>query len=147
MTVLVDTSVLVRRTEVTSPLHADAVTAMRQLRASGETLCIIPQNIIEWWAVATRPVSSNGLGLTIGEAEAERLRIETLFMLLNDPPGLYTRWVSLVNSFSVHGKPTHDARIAAAAIEHGITKILTFNVDDFQRFSSAGITAISPRTL
>ena len=76
-----------------------------------------------------------------------RLRIERLFTLLFDPPGLYSRWVSLVNTYSVHGKPSHDARILAAALENGLTKILTFNVDDFKRFSAAGITTLDPRAL
>ncbi len=31
---------------------------------SNEEPSVIPQNIIEFWAVATRPLANNGLGLT-----------------------------------------------------------------------------------
>ena len=106
-----------------------------------------PQCLVEFWAVATRPLSANGLGLSIAEAETERVRLETVFTLLPDPPSLYARWVQLVNGFGVSGKPTHDARLAAAMLEHGLTHVLTFNTSDFQRYVSAGIVAVDPATV
>jgi hypothetical protein len=33
------------------------------LRASSETLCVAPQNLVEFWAVATRLTERNGLGM------------------------------------------------------------------------------------
>lgn len=147
MTVLIETSILVRQADAPSTHQATAVGAMATLASLGELLVIFPQNMVEFWAVATRPRSANGLGLSPADAEAERLRLETLFELLPDPPGLYARWVSLVNQFSVSGKPTHDARIAAAMLEHGITHVLTFNGADFQRFSALGIIIIDPANI
>jgi len=110
-------------------------------------LQIVPQNIAEFWVVATHPQAVNGLGLSTADADAERRRLERLFPLLPDPPDLYTRWVGLVNQFGVSGKPAHDARIVAAMRAHGLTHILTFNGGDFQRYAPLGIVVVDPATV
>ncbi|NEQ66499.1 MAG: PIN domain-containing protein [Symploca sp. SIO2D2] len=68
MNYLVDTNVLLRLVQKDSPMHPDARKSIILLRRQGVSLCIVPQNLIEFWAVATRPISSNGLGLSIDEA-------------------------------------------------------------------------------
>jgi predicted nucleic acid-binding protein len=35
----------------------------------------------------------------------------------------------------VSGKQAHDARIVAAMKVHGVTHLLTFNTDDFKRYT------------
>jgi predicted nucleic acid-binding protein len=146
MDYFVDTSVAVRQTDRQSIDHPVAVNALAVLRSRRDRLHIISQNVIEFWAVATRPLSVNGLGLSTHDAETERALLEAAFILLPDPPGLYTRWVELVNTYGISGKPTHDARIVAAMMELGITHILTFNVTDFARFAPR-IIAVHPRNV
>jgi predicted nucleic acid-binding protein len=55
MSVLVDTNVLLRRTQPNHEQHAPAVESVASLLASGESVCFTPQNISEFWNVATRP--------------------------------------------------------------------------------------------
>jgi len=43
------------------------------------------------------------------------------------------------------GKPSHDARLVAAMLAHGVTHILTFNDTDFRRY--AGITPVVPAAI
>ena len=43
------------------------------------------------------------------------------------------------------GKTTHDARLVAAMNVHGISSILTFNVQDFARYAAK--SAVHPETL
>jgi hypothetical protein len=43
---------------------------------------------------------------------------------------------------AVVGKNGHDARLVAAMMVHGLTHLLTFNVQDFRRYP--GITAVTP---
>ena len=38
--------------------------AIKLLLAAGEVVCVLPQNIAEFWNVCTRPSDKNGLGLT-----------------------------------------------------------------------------------
>jgi hypothetical protein len=64
MAVLRDTKILVRLAQLHHPISHVALRALRSLRASNETLHITQQNIVEFWAVATRPVEANGLGFS-----------------------------------------------------------------------------------
>jgi predicted nucleic acid-binding protein len=147
MSYLIDTNVLLRLAQKKHPMRPDARRALVTLRKQGEELCIFPQNIIEFWAVATRPLANNGLGLTVDEAAVDEAareikKLKRLFKLLPDTPAIFTEWEKLVIQHQVLGKPTHDARLVAAMTTHKIARILTFNTDDFKRFSN--ITAVDP---
>jgi predicted nucleic acid-binding protein len=90
-----------------------------------------PQNLIELWAVATRPIEHNGLGLSTSSAAAELERIKVMFLHLPDAPAIYPASERLVIQHQVSGKPTHDARLVAAMLVHGVTAILTFDKPGF----------------
>jgi predicted nucleic acid-binding protein len=71
MNVQLDTNILTRLAQASHPHFATALAAVQQLESAGHALCIVPQNLYEFWAVATRPVTDNGLGLAVPEAKAE----------------------------------------------------------------------------
>ena len=102
----------------------------------------MPQNFVELWVVATRPVSQNGLGLSIMEAASELTRLKSMFPLLPDTPAIYPVWENLVIQYRVSGKPAHDARLVAAMQVHGLTTILTFDKTGISRY--AGIEVMHP---
>jgi predicted nucleic acid-binding protein len=144
MRVLVDTNVLLRAAEPTHVHHARAVTAIRSLRIAGDALCLVPQVHYEFWVVATRPVVSNGLGMTADEAEQSLAQFRPpLYRFHRDERAIYDAWRELVFTHSVIGKQGHDARLVAAMQRHGITHLLTFNVSDFTRFGE--ISVIEPK--
>ncbi|MBD2132529.1 MULTISPECIES: PIN domain-containing protein [unclassified Sphaerospermopsis] len=145
MKYLVDTNILLRLVQKNSPMHLDTQRAIVTLKKQGNFLCIIPQNIIEFWAVATRPLDKNGLGLSITQAEEESEKLKKIFILELDTPQIFTEWESLVIKYQVMGKQVHDARLVAAILAHNITHLLTFNVDDFKRF--ADIVVVDPRSV
>lgn len=105
-------------------------------------MIVFPQNLIEFWAVATRSISSNGLGFTTLQAAAELTQIKTLFQLISETPEIYPEWQRLVVAHGVSGKNVHDARIAAQMNVHNIGSILTFNTKDLSRYGN--INAIEP---
>lgn len=142
MQVLLDTNILLRHAEPLHPHHAESVEAVDRLHTAGHQLVIVPQVLYEFWAVATRPVAQNGLGMTAAEARAEVTSIQRLFRLLRDERAIYAIWEELVTSIGVHGKQVHDARLVAAMQRHAITHVLTFNMADFLRFRT--ITVLSP---
>jgi predicted nucleic acid-binding protein len=142
MSVLLDSNILTRLAQHTHPMHAAARDAVAALQRRGEALHIVPQNVYEFWVVATRPIAVNGLGLTAPQAEAELARLEALFPLLADTSAILTEWRRLVVAYGVLGKNAHDARLVAAMLAHGLTHLLTFNVADFSRFP--GITVLDP---
>lgn len=142
---LIDTNILVRIVSPRDPLKPVAVSAIDQLRRQQDLLSVAPQALMEFWAVATRPRENNGLGLAPDAAAHEVDRFAEHFPLVPEPPALYPRWRQLAHAHSVRGRQVFDARLAAIMIEAGINHILTFNADDFRRYS--GIIAISPYTL
>ncbi|TAF08297.1 MAG: PIN domain-containing protein [Nostocales cyanobacterium] len=135
MSYLVDTNILLRLVQKNNPMNPDAQRAIITLKKQCESLYIIPQNLIEFWAVATRPINSNGLGLTIIQALEETEKLKKIFTLQPDKPEIFIEWESLVMKHQVMGKQVHDARLVAAMVTHKITHLLTFNIDDFKRFS------------
>ena len=145
MTVLLDTNVLLRLAQMTHPAHATSRAAVSALQRAGNTLHLVPQNLYEFWVVATRPVAQNGLGLSAVEAAAEIGRLRTLFPLLLDTPAILAGWEKLVITHAVLGKNAHDARLVATMFVHGLTQLLTFNTVHFARFP--GITVLDPSSV
>jgi predicted nucleic acid-binding protein len=145
MNILIDTNVLLRMSE---PLHTQyqlALDATDRLGKQGHTLCLVPQNFYEFWVASTRPLAQNGRGKTPDEVMAEFSFFETHFAVFSDTQAVFDEWKRLMAAYKVIGKPSHDARFVAAMIAHGITHILTFNDQDFRRYTA--ITALSPMTL
>jgi predicted nucleic acid-binding protein len=131
MSWLLDTNVLLRLVDAGSPQHAVAEAAIERLLAGGETVFISAQVLVEFWAVATRPEPANGLGWpTATTAEVIRA-LRDQFPLLHETPDVLDRWFELVDRFQVAGKHTHDARLAALLLVHGVRRLLTFNTTDF----------------
>jgi hypothetical protein len=91
-------------------------------------LCITPQNLIEFWVVATRPIEVNGLGLSANQGLNELKQIKNTFMVLLGTENIFPIWEGLIRRYQVIGKPAHDARLVAAMIAHGLTHVLTFNI-------------------
>ena len=141
MSVLVDTNVLLRRTQPNHEYHAAAMDSVARLLAAGELVCITSQNIAEFWNVVTRPVANNGLGFPVTLALSEVEKLERILTLLRDSAATYPEWKRLVVKHSVLGTKVHDARLVAAMNVHGIERILTFNTGDFARY---GIEVLLP---
>lgn len=142
MDCLADTNIILRLAEPAHPMHGLALTAVKKLFADGHNLCLIPQNLIEFWNVATRPADKNGFGWTPVRTDVDVSGLESNFTILPDSPSIYPEWRRLVVAHSVAGKQVHDTRLVAAMNVNQIKHLLTFNTDDFKRFT--GIILIDP---
>jgi predicted nucleic acid-binding protein len=145
MTFLLDTNILTRAAQPHHPMHQPAVDAVAMLRQTEEDLCLVPQNLYEFWVVATRPAGENGLGLPIARAQSDLAQLKALYRILNDTPDILPEWERLILQHEAIGKNGHDARLVAAMIIHGIDRLLTFNVADFRRYRE--IVSLSPETI
>lgn len=145
MAYLPDTSVILRLNEPSNPLCKIVERCFDKLAQNGEELVIVPQILVEFWVVATRPKSVNGLGMTTVEAEKDLENLQNLFTLLPEDENIFDKWKTLVTKHKVSGKPTHDTRIAAAMIVHKVENILTLNPSDFKRFTE--IEAVGPQAV
>ncbi len=144
MSILVDTNVLLRRTQPDHPSYVPAVESIARLLASGESIHFTLQNISEFWNVVTWPVASNGLGFSVAVALGEVEKIERFLTMLPESPAVYEEWKRLVVTCAVLGSKVHDAKLVAIMNVHGVRRILTFNVNDFARYQ---VDAIHPTSL
>jgi predicted nucleic acid-binding protein len=141
--VLSDTNILLRSSQPAHPMYQEAIDAVDELRRRGEQLCIMAQNLVEFRSVATRPPSVNGPGMSEADADTEIARLKHLFVVFADDSAILPEWERLVSAYGAAGKQNHDARLVAAMLAHGITTILTFNRDDFIRYTE--ITVLTPK--
>ena len=84
MTCLVDTNILLRLTQTAHPMRPSAQKAINLLSRQKQDFYIAPQNLNEFYVVATRPHSSNGSGLSCEEAFEEIQEYKQVFKLLSD---------------------------------------------------------------
>lgn len=61
--------------------------------------------------------------------------------LLPETAAVFPEWLRLVSQHGILGKQVHDARLVAQLNMHRVPRLLTFNVEDFQRY---GTLAVSP---
>jgi predicted nucleic acid-binding protein len=142
MKILLDTNILTRMAEPGHVQHQVALNATDLLGKQGHDLVLAPQNLYEFWVVCTRPLSLNGLGRNADEAAVELAKFRSLFMILDESPLVLPEWEKLVTSLKIVGKNAHDCRLVAAMTIHQVTHLLTFNDQDFRRFTS--ITVLTP---
>jgi predicted nucleic acid-binding protein len=142
MSYLVDTNVLLRGVQKSHPMHSEAVNAINLLLRNPETVSVVPQTLVEFWAVATRPQKHNGLELSIDETSQQMAYFKSIFTLLPDTDGIFKEWERLVRAHRVLGKQVYDARLVAAMNVHNLYHLMTFNTADFKRFTN--ITVVSP---
>lgn len=99
MAFLLDTNILLRMIDLKHPMNQDVTNAIKVLRSQNEQLFIIPQNLIEFWNVCTRPLEKNGLGMTVSETEREISRMENLFIVLPDQSDIYPLMLMILDAF------------------------------------------------
>ena len=129
MATAMDANALLRFFQRSDSSHFAVREAVRRMRASGDDICILPQNVTEYWNVATRPASAHGgFGLTLQEADRQVQIMERIFHLLPDTFAIYTEWRRLV------------IQIAACLRVHGVARLLMLNTKDFARYP--GFTAV-----
>ena len=140
--IFVDTNILVRSVQTSNAQFSITENALDTLRHRQEILCIAPQNLVEFWVVATRPLDKNGLGMTPARAATEIRALLGLFRLLSYRPQVFEAWQHIVLTQGISGKQGHDAHLVAMMQVHSVTSILTFNTGDFIRYP--GIQVLNP---
>jgi predicted nucleic acid-binding protein len=141
--IALDTNILVRLANQRDPAHLLVKAALRELIAAGAVPVIAPQVVYEFWVVATRPASVNGLEMIPAAASAYISASRQKFPVLPDPIDLVDRWLNLCETHRVLGRPAHDARLAAWMAAHGISELVTLNPGDFARFPGVRCVGLS----
>lgn len=143
MLILADTNFVLRLVEPAHSQHAIASEAYERLDELGHQFVIVPQVVYEFWAVVTRPIDANGLGMSVADAQSKLHGILSTMRILRDERSIYEQWRQLVVEHSVVGKQVHDARLVAAMLRHDISHMITFNTTHFSRYDE--IAVVNPR--
>jgi predicted nucleic acid-binding protein len=146
MDILLDTNILGRYLDADSVRHQTTISCTESLVKQGYRIVLTPQVIAEFICVATRPRSSNGLGIEEGELQKQIHFIQQAFHLhYPNSQKLHEQFLNLRVELKPLGKKVHDLRHVAAAKTLGIGSILTYNVKDFEAAARAGhIKIITP---
>jgi predicted nucleic acid-binding protein len=135
MDYLIDTNVLLRSIHRGHPAFGLARAVFHELADREQQIVVATQTFVEFWAVCTRPIEQNGLGLSAEHTNRIVTRLEAKLRRLPESDEIYGEWRRLVASHSVSGKKVHDARLVAAMRVHGVQDIVTFNTADSDRYS------------
>jgi predicted nucleic acid-binding protein len=142
---LSDTNCSFRRIMPGDALYSVVTAAFDHLHGRGDTVYTTPQILVEYQALATRPISANGLGLSPNVASQQARLLESFFPMLPEMPEIYQHWRTLVDKYQVQGRQVYDARLVAVMITYRIPNLLTFNTTHFTRFSE--INVFSPNDI
>lgn len=142
-TYILDANILARLADTNHHHHDIVKNAVKKMRRQGASLRTIPQSFFEFWVVVTRPLASNGWGLTIEEAETFLDYFSRSYWIMPDDPALLTCWRRLIVRYSISGRQAHDARYIAAMQAHNLTHFLTFD-KDFERYKKENIVIVNP---
>lgn len=129
---LIDTNVLVAATDRTRSGHLAARTL---IESDPRALCITPQVLREFLAVATRPVADNGLGMSGARAVAALAEATSTVDLIEETAGSRSLLAALVADDKATGKQVHDANLVASAVVHDVGTVVTANRRHFERFT------------
>jgi len=147
--ILLDSNLLTRMTRARDPQAGMARSAIQTLLTRGERLIVVPQNMYEFWAVATRrpgapPAGQNGLGMTPAQAGQWVRFFQRRFAFLPDHDQLSKVWLTLVEAHGITGFRAHDVRLVAAMQCYGITRLMTFNAAHFRGLPITVLDPASP---
>ena len=120
------------------PFHERARNKLNQLVSDGEILHLSRQIVREVVSVCTlgRNLSH---ALSWPELRPHLDAVISQTVLLEDHGGSIRKLIDLAAQHAVLGKQIHDTNIVATMLTHGITRLVTFNPDDFKRFAEIEI--------
>jgi predicted nucleic acid-binding protein len=133
---LVDTNVLVNALFEDSTHYAPSRALLDRANEATAKLCILPQNITEFYAAVTNPrrVTEPKTAAEALEGVHQLLALPGV-QLLPVPTDTIGRLVALLARRPVLGVRVHDVHLVAAMLGNGVTRLYTFNVDDFTCFT------------
>lgn len=133
---LVDTNVLVNSVYEGAEHFAPSRTLIERAKASDAGLCVLPQNIAEFYAAVT-----SAKRVTEPKTADEALAAIDAFLALRGlellplPADVVSRLLELLRANPVTGLRVYDFHLVAAMLGSGVKRIYTFNTRDFERFS------------
>jgi predicted nucleic acid-binding protein len=137
---VVDTCILLEATDAARAHHR----AARNVLELHPNLVLPPQAIREYLAAATRPTAANGLGLPLPLARANLDAFRANIRLMPEERAVLPAFFRLLDHAPCIGRRLYDAHLAATALAHRVSEILTFNGSDFVPFAPH-VAVVTPK--
>lgn len=138
---MVDTNVLVYSTVAGNPWHEESRRWLISMHGNDTMLCVIPQILREYLVVLTRGQVFE-VKFTVEQA-VEALDALLPWINVLDETEIVSKMLrELVRRYKISGKHIHDANVAAAMLSHGISRIVTYNREDFSVFPEISLEKI-----
>ena len=138
--VMIDTNVLVFASVPAAPDHAGAVAALHREMTGPDEIWISRQIVREFLVQIARPGVLHDATHDRAARQAEWLTNN--FRLADETAAVTSELFALLRTVGFRGKNVHDANIVATMLAHGISRLLTHNVKDFDRYADAGLIAV-----
>lgn len=130
---MIDTNVLVYSTVAGNPWHEESRRWLSGLISEGVQLCASPQILREYLVVLTR---GEVFAQTFTPKEALDVvsTLRSSLDILIETKVAFEQLRRLVRRHEVSGAPVHDANVVATMQAHGVSRLATYNQNDFQRY-------------
>lgn len=135
-----DTNVLVYALYADAEHHLAARILLDQAEDDNATLCLTPQILAEFYAVVTNPRR-----VTEAKSPGEVLNVIDALLslpsmaLLPAPVDIVAQWTRLLRQHPVTGADVFDVLLAATLRSNGVTRLYTFNRQDFETFEDLNV--------
>ncbi len=133
--VMVDTNILIYANSANVQFNKEARKTLLKLLQNNYVLCISRQIIREFLVYATRYNFEN-------EKVDSKIILNRIFEnleqyhIVNENDKVTYNLKHLIDDYNLSGKKIHDANIVATMQAYNITKLLTHNIKDFERFNN-----------
>jgi predicted nucleic acid-binding protein len=132
--IFIDTNILIYATNALSPWQGTAIRILEKAKTRNVELIVSHQVLREYLASATR-ISLTAGDILLSEILENIKTFQTNFTLVAENSRVLAQLVELIKEVPIAGKQVHDANIVATMLVYGINSLLTYNMDDFKRFS------------
>ena len=132
--VFLDTNILVCAVRPESPRYFHARGLLRRLEEADSEIWISRQILREFLTVLSRPQPPLP-PMTRNALLSAAQEYERAFCFAEDQDVVTQQLFLLLDQLPTGGKQVHDANIVATMLAYGIPRLVTYNLEDFRRFS------------
>lgn len=137
---LLDTNVLVYAVDESSPFHKDSKNIRDNALLGNIALCICPQVLMEFFAILTdsRRVKNPGEPDAVIEEIEKYLSSKNIAKIYPEEDTL-PKTIELLRKYKLRRQTVFDAQLVATMLSNNVTRIYTYNEDDFLKFEEVEV--------
>ncbi len=140
-----DAGMFIGALDVTDARHSEAFPLVEDARlghiAASTTTGILSEVYGQLtWSKAIHPLTPQQAVFAIQAL----VKSPSMIQILPDNLAVTLKTMELASAHNLTARRIHDARHAAAALAAGVTKVYTYDADDWKVFASEGLTIIGP---